>query len=310
MYGHISQNTDKCEFFANKLDLLALVELSFIDICIFQVILGLKCTADPDWSKKFLNQWTYICHLHIWWVWIHCQWQVAAQNWRSGRMQETKETSYNQTTTIQEKTCQHQQKLHAQCIAFRKSIVQSLTRTTWADVNKIKASKCHSLQVLQCICMIKNVSSHTLLIRWMTETVSFVTFLFWLIGGASVKNLVKNLKIQTQAVWSTDRSILGRQVCYRFSSWFLLVLNCICDSWVYWKTFLVMNTMKCICGYPMHCTVFLPHQTTPPHPSAHANRHMHTHTCTCICTHAHTRSHTCIFICSKKRQPNWSKSRH
>ena len=92
--------------------------------------------------------------------------------------------------------------------AFGENVLQSLTRTTLADVNKIKASKCHSVPVLQCVCMIENVSSRTLLTRWRTEKVFFDIVLFWLISGASAENPVKNLKIWTQAVLSTDRSTL------------------------------------------------------------------------------------------------------
>ena len=43
----------------------------------------------------------------------------------------------------------------------------------------------------------------------MIEKLSFDTVLFWLIGGASIENQVKNLKIRTEALQSTDRSILG-----------------------------------------------------------------------------------------------------
>ena len=178
----------------------------------------MKCTVGPGLSKKnvetnkrplCIQSFTEVSHLQIWQVWIHCQWLVAAQNRRRGRMQETKKTSSGQTT-VQEMMCRHQQKLHTRCIVFGESVLQSLTWTTWADVNKIKASKCHSVPVLQCICMIENVNSRTLLTRWMTEKMSFDTFfLFWLIVGASAKNPVKNLKIRTWAVWSTDRSILG-----------------------------------------------------------------------------------------------------
>ena len=164
----------------------------------------LKCAPGPDWSKKCLYKWTSslhsklfteVSHLQIWWVWIHCQWQLAAQNQTRGKMPETKETSSDQTTTVPERTCQHKQKLRTQCIAFGESVLQSLTRTTWADVNKIKAAECHSVPFLQCVCIIENVSSRTLFTRWMTKKVSFDTFLFWLIGGASTKNLVKNLKV-------------------------------------------------------------------------------------------------------------------
>ena len=77
-----------------------------------------------------------------------------------------KKASSNQTTTIQEMTCRHKQKLHTRCVAFGESNLQSLTRTTWAEVNKIKASMCHSVPVLQCVCMIENVSLCTLLTEY------------------------------------------------------------------------------------------------------------------------------------------------
>ena len=59
------------------------------------------------------------------------------------------------------------------------------------------------------------MSSHTVLTSLMIETLTFDTVLFRLIGGVSAKNLVKNLKIQTYSVGSTDRSILGegRSAC-------------------------------------------------------------------------------------------------
>ena len=59
----------------------------------------------------------------------------------------------------------NQQKLHTWCVAFVENVLQSLTWRTWADVNKIKASERHSVPVLQYVCMIENVSSHTLLTR-------------------------------------------------------------------------------------------------------------------------------------------------
>ena len=36
---------------------------------------------------------------------------------------------------------------------------------TLADVNKIKVSKCRSVPVLSCICIIENVRTHTVLAR-------------------------------------------------------------------------------------------------------------------------------------------------
>ena len=64
-------------------------------------------------------------------------------------MQETKETSSNQTSAVQEMTCRHQRKQHTRCIAFEEIVYSLLSRTTFAladgtlaDVNKIKASEC------------------------------------------------------------------------------------------------------------------------------------------------------------------------
>ena len=56
------------------------------------------------------------------------------------------------------------------------------------------------------------VHSLFLLDEWQKKC-PLTLFLFWLIIGASTKSLVKNLKIRTRAVWSTDRCIWGRQVC-------------------------------------------------------------------------------------------------
>ena len=36
---------------------------------------------------------------------------------------------------------------------------------TLANVNKIKASECHTVRVLYCICIMENVSSHTVLTK-------------------------------------------------------------------------------------------------------------------------------------------------
>ena len=64
-------------------------------------------------------------------------------------MQETKETSSDQTLTVQEMTCRHQRKQHTRCIAFEENLYGVLSGTTFAladgtlaDVNIIKASEC------------------------------------------------------------------------------------------------------------------------------------------------------------------------
>ena len=47
-------------------------------------------------------------------------------------MQETKETSSDQTSAIQEMTCRHQEKQHTRCIAFEEILYGLLSRTTFA----------------------------------------------------------------------------------------------------------------------------------------------------------------------------------
>ena len=70
-------------------------------------------------------------------------------------MQETKETSSDQTSTVQEMTCWHQRKQHTRCIAFEEILYSLLSRKTFAladrtlaDVNKIQAYECHCVPVL------------------------------------------------------------------------------------------------------------------------------------------------------------------
>ena len=53
-------------------------------------------------------------------------------------MHKTKETSSDQTTTVQEKMCLHQQKMQTWCIAFGESVVWSLIHN---DISKCKQNK-------------------------------------------------------------------------------------------------------------------------------------------------------------------------
>ena len=64
-------------------------------------------------------------------------------------MQETMETSSDQTSAVQKMTCRHQRKQHTRCIAFEEILYGLLSRTTFAladgtlaDINKIKVSEC------------------------------------------------------------------------------------------------------------------------------------------------------------------------
>ena len=106
---------------------------------------------------------------------------TVSDKWhKSEEEEECKKTSSDQTT-IQE-MWRHQQKLHTQCVAFGESVLRSLTKAPWADVNKMMASECYSVPVLPCVCIIGNVSTHTLLTRWMTEKCPLTLFCFgWLV---------------------------------------------------------------------------------------------------------------------------------
>ena len=72
-------------------------------------------------------------------------------------MQETKETSSDITTNIQEeRTCDSSESSTCGALLFEKVFC--------GRINKIGASECHNVPVLYCIC-IENVSSHTVLTR-------------------------------------------------------------------------------------------------------------------------------------------------
>ena len=102
-YGN--HDVNKRDFVANELDLWALVELSLLDICLFQaisggwnvrpVLIGQKSFQTNE-HRLCIGSFTEVSHLQIWRVWVHSQWHVAAVNRTRGRMQETKETSSDQ----------------------------------------------------------------------------------------------------------------------------------------------------------------------------------------------------------------------
>ena len=87
-------------------------------------------------------------------------------------MHETKKTNSNQTKNVQERKRQHQRKQHTLCIVFLEKVFCGLrSRTTFADVNKIKSSKCS-------VCIIENVCSHSVLTRLTVEDLTFDTVSF------------------------------------------------------------------------------------------------------------------------------------
>ena len=85
-------------------------------------------------------------------------------------------------------------------------------RTTFADVSKIKLSECS-------VCIIENVSSHSVFARWIIGKKNFFdTASFWLIGGTSAKKKKRSkiwkygyrlFGVQTEVFW-------GRQVWLKF----------------------------------------------------------------------------------------------
>ena len=65
-------------------------------------------------------------------------------------MQEIKATSSGQTTTIQERTCQHQRKQHTWCIAFGESVLRSLIQNDFSrckQISHVRVSLCASFVV-------------------------------------------------------------------------------------------------------------------------------------------------------------------
>ena len=74
-------------------------------------------------------------------------------------MHETKETNSDQTTTVQERTRRHQRKQHTRCIVFGESVLRSL----------IENDKQNKIVRVYCVCIIEDVSSHTVLTRRMIE---------------------------------------------------------------------------------------------------------------------------------------------
>ena len=80
------QKQQKSEFVVSKIDCRALVELSFVDICIWRAhrtickaFPGQKNMADSDWLRKFFKPvnidfsfkgFTEVIRLHVWWVLI------------------------------------------------------------------------------------------------------------------------------------------------------------------------------------------------------------------------------------------------
>ena len=104
------------------------------------------------------------------------------------------------------------------CCFWRKCSAVFDQNDFWADVNKIKASECHGVPVLQWVCMnntmIENVSSLTLLTKWITEKVLwhfFVLVDWWHIDLQKIQSNIWKYRLRlfgilTEVFW-------GRQVC-------------------------------------------------------------------------------------------------
>ena len=83
-----SHSMKECEFVASKVDCWALMELSFLDICIFQTISGAKVKSRSWLIKKVvfkpitmdvgIQRVREVGHFQIWRVWLwSCLWWVA-----------------------------------------------------------------------------------------------------------------------------------------------------------------------------------------------------------------------------------------
>ena len=166
----------------------------------FKPFLGLKCTAGPDWSKKFVEPMNFDFASKLYGSWpssytagLNSKLLVISgcmNRRRGGRMHETKETNSDQRTSVQERTRQHQRKQHG--ALFLEQVFCGLWwRTTFADVNKIKSSECSASVYLK-------MWVHTLFLQDEREKNWPLTlFCFdWLVVHPQ-KNLIKNLKIWT-----------------------------------------------------------------------------------------------------------------
>ena len=148
-------------------------------------------------------------HLQIRPVWIRsCRWQVATQNWRrGGRMQETKETSSDQTTTVQEKTCRHQRKQHTRCIASGGSVLRSLIQNDFSRCKQnkgVRASQCASFVVRLYNWKCEFTYCSLLLTRQIVEKLSIDNFCFdWLAVHPQRKSSKKseNMDVGCLAYW-------------------------------------------------------------------------------------------------------------
>ena len=77
------------------------------------------------------------------------------------------------------------------CIVFGESVVQSLIQNDFSRCEQNKCVRVSVCPVLQCVCIIENVSSRAVLTRWMIEKCPSALFgLFWLIGGASTEKKI------------------------------------------------------------------------------------------------------------------------
>ena len=148
-----NHDVNKCELVASKIE--RWWSYRSWTFAYFKLFPWRKYTADSDWSKNLLNQWTLTLHssltevsrLHMWRVCKQSvQLQVTARNrGRGGRMQETKETNSDQTSTVQEMTCRHQRKQHTWCTAFKEIFLRSFIQNDFSasrqDLSRRKQNK-------------------------------------------------------------------------------------------------------------------------------------------------------------------------
>ena len=111
----------------------------------FRLFLRLKCTAGPDWPRKFIKpmniNFAYKA-LQKLVIFRYGGFEVTVSDKWLHKMkeeEECKKTSSDQSTAVQEMACPHQQKLHTWCVAFGESVLQSLTRKN--NLSRCKQNK-------------------------------------------------------------------------------------------------------------------------------------------------------------------------
>ena len=156
-YGHRvarkyrNRNLNKCKFVASEADLRALIRsYHSLTFAYFKPFMGLKYTAGPDWSKKFVKPMNtnFASKLRKLAIFLYGGFEAVGHKW----LHETDEEEEECTKPRKQPPTRHQQfkkghvgisenKTHG-ALFLEKVFCGLRSSTTLADVNKIKSSEC------------------------------------------------------------------------------------------------------------------------------------------------------------------------